>query len=244
MRIVRAILPVWAGLAAVLVAAPTMAADAQMPPPETAPEPVWTFTVEPFFWAASLDGRAGVHGLGPVDVNIDFDQIFNHIDWWPPPVMLNGEARNGQLRSFHRVHLPGTRGRWNRARPVPHFGPEDLDMVLWTFGGSYRVVENGTATLDVLAGGRLWSLNSDLTLAGPRGNVIQDSDSKTWVDPQIGVAGSVDLGSGFGLNARGRYRWLRCRRRHRLAGAGQASIPVQRLGHGGGGLPLPCRKLR
>ena len=201
MRIVRAILPIWAGLAAVLVAGPTIAADAQLPPPETAPEPVWTFTVEPFFWAASLDGRAGVHGLGPVDVNIDFDQIFDHIDWWPPPIMLNGEARNGQYALFTEFIYLGLEADGTGPGPFRISAQEDLDMVLWTFGGSYRVVENGTATLDVLAGGRLWSLNSDLTLAGPRGNVIQDSDSKTWVDPQIGMAGSVDLGSGFGLNA-------------------------------------------
>ena len=73
-------------------------------------------------------------------------------------------------------------------------------MTLWTFGGSYRVVDNGTATMDVLAGGRLWSLDSDLTLTGPR-DVRQASGSQTWVDPLIGVAGSVGLGNGFGLYA-------------------------------------------
>ena len=30
---------------------------------------------------------------------------------------------------------------------------------------------------------------------------MQASGSKTWVDPLIGVAGSVDLGNGFGLHA-------------------------------------------
>ena len=84
MRTIQALLPVWVGLA-VLVATPVMAADAETPPPEAAPE--WSFTAEPFFWAAGLEGDAGVHGLGPVNVNIDFDQIFNHIDWWPPPIM-------------------------------------------------------------------------------------------------------------------------------------------------------------
>ena len=100
MRIIRAILPIWAGLAAVLVAAPTMAADAQSRLLKPRPTPGWTFTVEPFFWAASLDGSVGVHGLGPVNVSIDFDQIFDHIDWWPPPVMLDGEARNGRYALF------------------------------------------------------------------------------------------------------------------------------------------------
>ena len=201
MRIIRAILPAWAGLAAVLVAAPTIAADAQTPPPETAPAPVWTFTVEPFFWAASLDGSVGVHGLGPANVNIDFDQIFDHIDWWPPPIMLDGEARNGRYALFTEFIYLGLEADGTSPGPFHISAEEDLDLLLWTFGGSYRVVDNGTATLDVLAGGRLWSLDSDLTLTGPRGNVREASGSKTWVDPLIGVAGSVGLGSGFGLHA-------------------------------------------
>ncbi len=72
--------------------------------------------------------------------------------------------------------------------------------MIWTFGGSYRVIDNGTATLDVLAGGRLWNVDTDLTLTGPRA-VREASASKTWVDPLIGVASGVDLGSGFGLHA-------------------------------------------
>ena len=42
-----------------------------------------------------------------------------------------------------------------------------MDVILWTFGGSYSVVDNGTATLDVLAGGRLWYLDTDLTVTCP-----------------------------------------------------------------------------
>ena len=150
-----------------LVAAPTIAADAQTPPPETAPAPGWSFTAEPFFWAASLDGSVGVRGLGPVNVDIDFDQIFDHIDWWPPPVMIAGEARNGGYALFTEFIYLGLEAEGTSPGPFRISAEEDLDLILWTFGGSYRVVDNGTATLDVLAGGRLWYLDSDLTLTGP-----------------------------------------------------------------------------
>ena len=84
--------------------------------------------------------------------------------------------------------------------PLHISASEELNLYLWTFGGSYRVADNGTATLDVLAGGRLWSLDSDLTISGPRA-VREASGSKTWVDPVIGLASSIALGNGFGLHA-------------------------------------------
>ena len=98
MGIIPATLPAWAGLAAVLLAGPTIAADAETSLPETVP--VWSFTAEPFFWAAGLKGDVGDRGLGPANVSLDFDQIFNHIDWWPLPVMFAGEARNGPYAIF------------------------------------------------------------------------------------------------------------------------------------------------
>src|SRR5262245_693643 len=70
----------------------TMVARADEPPPTTSDE--WTFSLTPYFWAAGLSGDIGVNqNLPVVDVDITFDEIFDHIDWWPPPVMLAGEAR-------------------------------------------------------------------------------------------------------------------------------------------------------
>lgn len=175
------------------------AADVEQapPPPEQAG---WTFTANAYLWLASLDGSVGVRGLGPADVSLDFGQIFNHIDWFPPPVMLAGEARNGRYALFTDFIYLGLEADGSSPGPLPLSAAANMNTVIWSFGGSYRVVDNGTATLDVLAGGRLWYLDSDLTLTGPL-TVRHASGSKTWVDPQIGVAGGVDLGSGFGLHA-------------------------------------------
>src|SRR5262245_5310872 len=164
MRIMGAILSAWAGLAVALVAARSIAADAEAPPPETAPAPAWSFTAKPYFWAAGLDGSVGVRNLPPANVNIDFDQIFNHIDWWPLPVMFAGEARNGPYAIFTDFIYLGLEADGTSPGRLPLSASADMNLVLWTFGGSYRVVDDGTATLDVLAGGRLWYLDTDLTL--------------------------------------------------------------------------------
>ena len=171
------------------------------------PRPRWRLrrglvTVEPFFWAASLDGRVGVRGLGPANVNVNFDQISNHIDWSPPPVMLKGEVRDGRFAFFTEFIYLNLEAEGTSPGPFHISAAADLNpLLLLTFGGSYRVVDNGTAILDVLAGGRLWQLDADLTLTGPRGGEVSASGSQTWIDPLIGVAGSVGLGNGFGLYA-------------------------------------------
>jgi opacity protein-like surface antigen len=202
MGIIRAVVPALAGIAAALLAAPAIAADAETAPPETmaAPGSVWTYTVEPYFWGAGLSGSVGVKGLGPADVDVDFSEIFNHIDWSPPPVMFAGEVRNGRYALFTDFIYLGLEADGTSPGPLALFSAQaNMKQVIWTFGGSYRVVDDGAATLDILAGGRLWYLDTDLTLTGPFA-VHEASGSKTWVDPLIGVAGGVDLGSGFGLH--------------------------------------------
>ncbi|CAN7182533.1 hypothetical protein [Mesorhizobium sp. LjNodule214] len=199
MGIIRALVLASAGTAAALVAVPAIAADAATQLPEAAPSPVWTFTVEPYFWMAGMNGRVGVRGLEPADIDVDFSQIFNHIDWSPPPVMLAGEARNGRYALFTDFIYLGLEADGTSAGPLGLSANADMNTVVWTFGGSYRVVDTGTATLDVLAGGRLWYLDTDLTVTGPLA-VREASGSKTWVDPLIGVAGNVALGNGFGLH--------------------------------------------
>ncbi|TGV77418.1 hypothetical protein EN801_036835, partial [Mesorhizobium sp. M00.F.Ca.ET.158.01.1.1] len=147
-----------------------------------------------------MNGRVGVRDVSPADVDVDFSQIFNHIYWSPPTVMLAGEARNGRYALFTDFIYLGLEADGTSPGPLAALSAEaKMNMVLWTFGGSYRVVDNGTATLDVLAGGRLWYLDTDLTVTGPLAT-REASGSKTWVDPLIGVAGNVALGNGFGLH--------------------------------------------
>ena len=186
------------------LAHPAIAADiVSLPTPDLTPvEQGWTFTISPYLWMAGLNGSVGVRGLAPADVNVDFSQIFNNIDWSPPPLMIAGEARYGRYALFTDFIYLGLEADGTSPGPLALLSAEaNMKMVLWTFGGSYRLVDTGTATLDVLAGGRLWSIDTDLTVTGPLGGVVgQASGSKTWVDPLIGVAGDVALGNGFGLH--------------------------------------------
>lgn len=185
-------------VASLAVVSPVAAADIAVPVEEPVIDSGWTFSVTPYFWMAGMKGQVGVRGYTPSNVDLSFSEIFDAIDWSPPPVMLAGEARNGRYAIFTDFLYLGNEVDGTLSGPLASPVNVHLNTVIWSFGGSYRVVDNGTATLDLLAGGRLWYTDTDVTLTGPI-NVLQASGSKTWVDPIVGVAGTVDLGSGFGL---------------------------------------------
>jgi opacity protein-like surface antigen len=177
-------------------------AQAAQPPP--APGSPWSFRVSPYLWFSSISGDVGVNPNLPVlDVDVDFSEIFKSIDWFPPPAMFVGEVRYGRFAAFTDFIFLGLEADDAVARgPVVVAADLELDTVIWTFGGSFRAVEDGRVTLDLLAGGRLWNVDAKGTLAGPLA-VRQRSGSQTWVDPIIGIAGRVELGSGFALLAEG-----------------------------------------
>ena len=186
-------------IAGLTTAGPVHAADIAQPPlVEPVADSGWTFAAAPYLWMAGIKGQIGVGGRPPSDVDISFSEIFDAIDWSPPPIMFSGEARNGPYALFTDFVYLGTEAGGTLSGPLGATVNVEMTNIIWTFGGSYRVVDNGTATLDVLVGGRLWYMDTDVTLtAAPFG--LQASGSKTWVDPIIGISGAIDLGNGFGL---------------------------------------------
>jgi len=186
----------------------------QEPPPREAPgngtegstpavNPDWSFRASPYVWFAGLSGSVGVNQNLAVDVDVDFHELFDSIDWLPPPVMVVGEARYGRFAVVTDFVFLGLDADDEITRGPVSLGAElELDTIIWTFGGSFRAIENDRVSLDLLAGGRLWNVDAEGTLAGPLA-VRQRSGSKTWVDPIVGIAGRVEVGGGFALQAEG-----------------------------------------
>jgi hypothetical protein len=201
----------------------TQGSQTQSQPPPPAVQSPWSFRVSPYMWFAGLSGNVGVNANLPViDVDVDFSEIFKSIDWFPPPVMLAGEVRYGRFAFVTDLMFLGLEADDERSRgPVRVAAEVELDTAIWTFGGSFRAIQNDRVTLDLLAGGRLWNVDAKGTLAGPLA-VRQRSGSQTWVDPIIGIAGRVELGSGFaGYPMR---KLLRSVRHRPVAGAKPAHV--------------------
>jgi len=189
-------------------------AQSQKPPP---PSP-WSFTVAPYFWGAGLSGKVGVGSRLPtVDVDVKFTDIFKSIDWFPPPTMVVGEVRYGDFAAFTDFIYLGIEDEKAAARgPFAVNADVKLNQIVWTFGGSYRFINNEFGSASLLAGARLWNLDAKGTLTGLA--VHQRSGSQTWADPIIGLNVRFLLGGGFALQAEGDV------------GAGASKVDWQLLG--------------
>jgi hypothetical protein len=64
----------------------------------------------------------------------------------------------------------------------------ETQMLIGAAMAEYRVIEDGRSSVDVMAGARVWSIDTDVrTKPALPGSPF--SDSARWVDPMIGVKG-------------------------------------------------------
>lgn len=157
-----------------------------------APADRWTFSVMPYLWLPSVDGKLRygpppVNG-GTANVSVDADTLLDNLDM---ALMIFGEARKGRwLIATDYIYLDFSKAD-SAVRSVdfnPGPGPINISTTglnagtqssltgwLWTLAGGYAAIQGPKATLDILGGLRLLSLEAStdwqLTAAvtGPAG---------------------------------------------------------------------------
>jgi hypothetical protein len=177
-------LRVAAALAALASAAPAFAAEA---PPEAAPpagDNGWRFDLSPYVWFVGLDGDVAVSSHAPpAHISATFSQLLGDLKF---AFMLQGEARHGRFVATGDL-------MYTDVQTSTHVGvrdPEFLNVRLTnkqlttTLLAGYRVMDSGASSLDLLAGGRIQSLDDRLDLEGPV-RKLTASGSLTWVDPVV-----------------------------------------------------------
>ncbi|MEQ1942951.1 hypothetical protein ABMA32_11090 [Mesorhizobium sp. VNQ89] len=180
-------------------------------PVEAAPEQDrWAFSIAPYLWGAGLQGDVGLFGLQPVDVDMSFGDIFDNLRFGG---MVVGEAHNGTWGIladivYVKIELDETVERTvQNVGPVALAGNVQTSSFTGTLMGQYRVVAEPTATVDLMAGARIWSVNNDISLSlsagGPPLAEFSGSDGATWVDPMVGIRGRVDLNPAWYLTGWG-----------------------------------------
>lgn len=203
-------------LAALALLAP-LAAGAQ------APADRWTFSVMPYLWLPSVDGKLRfgpppVNG-GTANVSVDADTLLDNLDM---ALMIFGEARKGRwLIATDYIYLDFSKAD-SAVRSVdfnPGSGPINVSTSalnagaqsslrgdLWTLVGGYALVEGGPATLDLIGGFRYlgltartdWQLTATVslpnsTLTFPRSGNVEKSES-IWTGI-VGGKGRARLGA-------------------------------------------------
>jgi hypothetical protein len=188
-------------LVAISLAVPVSVASAADLVPPADPPNEWSFTLLPYVWAAGIDGKVAAFGAPEVDVDASFIDILEHFDIG---LMGAAEARYDRFSiatDLLWIKLSGEHG-------TPHgILAEDVGLtaetLMITGAGAYSILYGESGNLDVLAGGRLWSISNDLDFKGGLLDRRSFDDSATWVDPVVGVKGKFNLSPEFYLTGWG-----------------------------------------
>ena len=164
-------------------------ARAQSAPPATTSPDEWEFNVTPYVFLPRLKGTIGVVGE-TAEVNASFSDIFRNLDF---AAMGTFEARKGNwsvLVDGMYMSLSGT-----KVTPSPFFSDIDVEVkeIVVTPQVGYRVVRTEHGSIDLLAGVRIWHVNTHLTFQPRIRPLVDVEGSRNWVDPIIGARGTRTL---------------------------------------------------
>lgn len=176
-------------LLGLLAATPVYAADVPVP---MSPEQVeaeaggWTFAVSPYFWAAGLSGDIAQFGLpATIHINQDFGDIWNNLDF---AAMAIGEARYDRYSIFGDVmYTKLTVGSGTPRGIVANSVEVTSETFAGLIGAGYSVFKDDRSYLDVVAGARLWSVHTEISVDGGLFDGASVRDGKTWVDGLAGI---------------------------------------------------------
>ena len=169
----------------------------------------WQVDVMPYFWAASLTGDVMVKGLQS-HVNESFSDLVKYID---AGGMAHAEVMKGNWGFF----VDGIYLKLSDSGDAFHqkvgFVSGDVKIENWIveLGGLYRIGQwplgdnkKTRLSLDALGGGRYWYLKGTLNFSAPNlGVFLDNSASKEWVDPFVGLRMQADLTENLVFQLRG-----------------------------------------
>jgi hypothetical protein len=154
----------------------------------------WHFQLGTYGWLSGQKGTLATQpGLPAADVDIDFyDDILGNING---SFALIGEARKGRVGVVTDVSYSDIED--DDATPGPLFTTLTSRTKTWivSAAGFYRLIEQGGAFLDGMAGLRYWSVDSSLKLGAGILPARESSNREDWTDPIIGLKGLVPLGA-------------------------------------------------
>lgn len=168
------------------------AADVLTPEEPVTPAPAasgWTFAVTPYVWMSSMSGDVK---YGSLQANFDssFSEILDHLDF---AAMGTVEARYDRFSVFSDLLYMklSADAKVDRLGLEADFGTEILQ---WTPAVAYSIVKTERGNFDVMAGARIWSIETSLDVTDkqtPR--ALDRQHSATWVDAVVGVKGQYSV---------------------------------------------------
>jgi hypothetical protein len=166
----------------------------------------WQFSATPYVWVVQLNGKVKVRNRD-LNVGINFDQIFNHLEG--PPLMLHLEVRKKKFGFYTAPLYVKLSADVNNAGPVTLFGGNDT-LTLWVVesGAFYQIAQLGEDRpwkLEALAGFRYWNLDNNVSFNAFPNIIFNASRNQDLWDPFIGLRLSKRLTEKLSMSLLGEY---------------------------------------
>lgn len=167
------------------------AADPAAPP---CPPPVpdkWHYSIAPYAWLTSINGDVAAKGQ-TAHVDVGVGKVIEHLNWLTEAHI---EARKGDVGFYiDPTYVKLSIGASSNGNPA------SVGFREWLidFAGTYRVLsrtraDGGRQSVDLIAGGRYWNLNTSISVTGDGSG----SRTRQWVDPIVGLRYTGDLSSNW-----------------------------------------------
>jgi hypothetical protein len=120
-----------------------------------------------------------VPDLPPADVDADFDELLENLNG---AFMLIGEARKGRFGLF--IDLMYVNVEAEDSSPTGHFFSSitvESESTIASLGGFYRLYEAQGQFVDLMAGLRYWSIDTELSLEAGTLPSRKASHYESWV---------------------------------------------------------------
>jgi len=162
-----------------------------------APSP-WSCTVNLYGWAQSLDGNVRVHNV-PLPVFVTSSELLSHLDFAAMGSVEVGYGRWSFLADMNYASVSVDQPFDNVVvTPLSHVEYKQQQF-LGNFVAAYELVKTQEVKFDVYAGARVNYIQAEIS----DGNLIDGSQSKSWVDPIIGCRIQAELTHSFFFRAGG-----------------------------------------
>lgn len=159
--------------------------DFVTPPAPVAADNGWHGSLYAYGWLTSLDGKSGIDGFPPIDIDISFEEFLENLEWF---LAGFGELRRGRFGIVADIFSADISDGINVIEKDVLEVRMGGEMAIATLMGEYRIWEQEKSSLDLMAGARLWYFKDQVDVViGDRSRIGFMGDSYTWVDPMVGA---------------------------------------------------------
>ena len=158
------------------------------------------YQVTPYLWASSIDGTVGARGR-TLEIDESFSDIWSDLTFAAMGTFQGRWDRWVLLTDGLFINLSTERTREGSVLFSSAKAKVKTLILDPEFG--YQVLRKDGVELNVLGGGRFWSLRNELQFSGTLIGPLDVAHRRTWIDPVVGAQFRADLPHNLYVTAKG-----------------------------------------